>query len=57
MKDFGKEFYKGSYEGIPNNDINEIITVNLDFFPLKYRKYTTSKNGVRMALTQLYREL
>jgi len=33
IKDFGKEIYKGFYEGIPNNDINEIITVNFDFPP------------------------
>jgi len=57
IKDFGKEMYKGFYEGIPNNDINEIITVHFDFFSLKYRKYTTSKNGFRMALTQFYRKL
>ena len=34
----------------------EIITRNLDFFGLYYRKSTTSKNGVRIALSQLYHQ-
>ena len=57
IKDFEKEIYNGFYEGILSDDIGEIITVNFNFFLLKYRKYTTSKNGVRMAPTQFYSEL
>ena len=50
-------FYKGFFEGILNNDTNVVITLNLTFLTLRYQKYTTSKNGVRMALSLFYREL
>ena len=43
IKDFGKEIYKGFYEGIPNNDVNEIIIVNFDFSPLNIENIQPQK--------------
>ena len=43
IKDFPNAFYKGFFEGIPNNDTNVVITKNLTFLTLRYQKYPTSK--------------
>ena len=43
IKDFGKEIYNGFYEGIPSDDIGEIITVNFDFPPLNIENIQPQK--------------
>ena len=64
IKDFTQEFSIGFSNAFYRGEaelfiflIHEKITVNLTFFTLRYQKYPTSKNGVEMALSLLYREL
>ena len=64
IKDFTQEFSIGFSNAFYRGEaelfiflIHEKITVNLTFFTLRYQKYPTSKNGVGMALSLLYREL